>query len=228
MKKEEKVKSTKKIQKKVVAKKVVKTAIKKPKVTKYQRALEKVDTKKIYSVEEGIKSIKESSYAKFDASIDLQIKLLPAKKKEQIALRGTIKLPAGATKTKKIVVASDSTLSELEKGKINFDMLLATPETMPKLAKYAKTLGPKGLMPSPKSGTVTSNPEETLKELQSGLVEYKTDAHGIIHLPVGKKSWSDDKIKENIETVLRVLPAKQISTITLSATMSPGIRIKNI
>lgn len=230
MKKEEKIKATKKIAKKVATKKIVKKvakAIASPKISRYRKAAGKIDPLKYYDVKEAVKFVKETSYARFDSSVDLQVKLSPTKKSESVSVRGTVKLPSGATKTKKIVVASEATITELEKGKMNFDMLLATPEMMPKLAKFAKTLGPKGLMPSPKSGTVTSNPAETVKELQSGLVEYKSDAHGIVHCPVGKKSWNDEKIIANIETILRVLPPKQISSITLSATMGPGIKIKN-
>jgi len=242
MNKDEKVVATEKIKKAIIAKKekaveekkVAKTAkgitnptVKATRSGNYNKTLASVDRLKFYTIDEAIKLAKETSYVKFDASIDLQVKILPLKKSDKVAVRGTVKLPSGATKTKKIVVASEEMLLELEKGKMNFDMLLATPEMMPKLAKYAKTLGPKGLMPSPKSGTVTSDPSETLKELQTGLIEYKSDAHGIVHCSVGKKSWSDEKIKDNIETMLRVLPLKQMQSITLSTTMGPGVKVKN-
>lgn len=216
--------------KKPVAKKTSEKKESKPKKVrskKYLLAKEKIDKDKVYSLAEAIKHIKACSYTSFDGTVELHAKMQTIKKKKDdaVVFRGTVRLPSGSPKKRNIVVASDELIEEIKKGKINFDILLSTPEMMPKLAVVAKILGPKGKMPSPKAGTVTNDPAKTQEELSSGLVEYKTDAHGIIHLAVGKVSWDDEKLKTNIEALLGVLPKKNIASITLASTMGPGIKV---
>lgn len=194
---------------------------------KYNQKLEKHDRSKEFSVAEAVKKVKELSYTKFDGTVELHVRLQAKKKSEDVNVRGTINLPAGSPKVRNVAIASDELIEEIAKGKINFDILLATPEMMPKLAKVAKVLGPKGKMPSPKSGTVTADPEKTKQELSSGLVEYKTDAHGNIHVAVGKVSWDDEKLVKNIETIIGVLPKRNIVNIVLTSTMSPAVKIEN-
>lgn len=193
---------------------------------KYRTAKDKINKNENYKIEEAIKLVKSLSYAKFDATVELHIKLAATKKGEIMAMRGTVKLPCGAAKQSKVVVAMDEIIEKIEKGKIEFDILLATPAMMPRLAKVAKILGPKGMMPSPKSGTVTDDPQKTMEELSSGLVEYKTDAHGNIHMSVGKVSWDDEKIASNIAAIIHLLPKKNIVSATLSTTISPGVKIE--
>jgi len=194
---------------------------------KYNQKLEKHEKGKEYSIAEAVKKVKELSYTKFDGTVELHVRLQAKKKSEDVNVRGTINLPAGSPKVRNVVIASDELIEEIAKGKINFDILLATPEMMPKLAKVAKVLGPKGKMPSPKSGTVTADPEKTKQELSSGLVEYKTDAHGNVHIAVGKVSWDDEKLVKNIETIIGVLPKRNIVNIVLTSTMSPAVKIEN-
>lgn len=194
---------------------------------KYVAQKGKIDKDKVYSLNDAIKLVKETNYTKFDATVEMHVRVTSTKKKkeEDLQLRGTVRLPSGSPKTRKIAIASDELIESVKNGKIDFDILLATPEMMPKLAVVAKILGPKGKMPSPKAGTITKDPEKTKTELSSGLIEYKTDAHGILHLAVGKVSWDADMLKANIETILGVLPKKNITSITLASTMSPGIKV---
>jgi large subunit ribosomal protein L1 len=219
-----------KLTEKPLAKKTVVKKESKPKRArskKYLLSKEKIDKDKLYPLAEAIQHLKACSYTSFDGTVELHAKMQTIKKKkdEAVVFRGTVRLPSGSPKERKIVVASEELIEDIKKGKVNFDILLSTPEMMPKLAVVAKILGPKGKMPSPKAGTVTTDPEKTKTELSSGLVEYRTDAHGIIHLAVGKVSWDDEKLKTNIETLLAVLPKRNISSLTIGATMSPGIRL---
>ena len=187
----------------------------------------KVDKNKLYSLGDAIKLVKETNYTKFDSTVEMHVRVTSTKKKkeEELQVRGTVRLPSGSPKTRKVAIASDELIETVKKGKIDFDILLATPEMMPKLAVVAKILGPKGKMPSPKAGTVTSDPEKTKVELSGGLIEYRTDAHDIIHLAIGRVSWDNEKLQANIETILGVLPKKNIASITLASSMSPGIKV---
>lgn len=199
---------------------------KKQRSKKYSTALDAHEPNKHHAIEEAVKRVKSLSYTKFDGTVELHVRLLAKKKSDDIALRGTTHLPSGSPKQRKIVIANDELIEEIAKGKVDFDILLATPADMPKLAKVAKVLGPKGKMPSPKSGTITEDPAKTKEELSGGLVEYKTDAHGNLHVAVGKVSWDDEKIVKNIEAMLNILPKKNIVSFSLAATMSPSVKIK--
>ena len=135
-------------------------------------------------------------------------------------------LPHGTGKTLRIAVADDAILAEVESGKINFDILVATPSMMPKLAKVARVLGPRGLMPNPKNGTITDNTADAVKKLSGGQISYKTEsAAPIIHATVGKVSFGNDKLTDNISTFLESVGKTNIASVTLKSTMSPGIKL---
>jgi len=124
-----------------------------------------------------------------------------------------------------VAVASDSLIEEIAKNKLDFDVLLAEPAIMSKLAKVAKVLGPKGLMPNPKAGTIVEDAKKAAAEFTKGKIEYRPDSLGNIHLAVGKVSWDSSKIKANIEALLKVLPGARIGGVVISSTMGPGIRL---
>jgi large subunit ribosomal protein L1 len=196
------------------------TSSKKTHSKSYSAVKEKVEAKKTYSVSEGIELLKKLQRAKFDETVELHITTI-----EQ-GVSGQITLPHGTGKKTKVVIATDEVLAEVEKGKIDFDILVAEPAMMPKLAKVARILGPKGLMPNPKNGTVTANPQELVKKYEGGQINFKTEAKApIIHLTVGKASFEDKKLAENIKTVFTAVKKERISSVVLKSTMSPGIRI---
>ena len=218
---EKKVKSSKQQKPKATSEKSAPTRGK-----KYLSALANIETHKFYANTEAIKKVKTLSYTKFDGTIELHARFIPKKKTDEVTLRGTINLPEGTPKESKIIVTNDEVINKISKGIVDFDILLATPADMPKLAKLAKILGPKGKMPSPKNGTVTDDPVKAKNELSSGLIEYKSDAYGNLHIAVGKVSWSDEKLLNNVEAVLSVLPKKNLSSVSLAATMSPSVKLK--
>ncbi len=157
-------------------------------------------------------------------TIELVINL--THKKGQDPIRKVINLPSGLVKNPKIAICNEDILAKLEKGVIDFDLLISTPTMMPKLAKYAKILGPKGLMPNPKSGTVSEKPENAKKELMSGNIEIKQDKTNIIHLAVGKIEWGTEKISKNIEAVIKEVPSNRIISIFISSSQSPSFKIQ--
>jgi large subunit ribosomal protein L1 len=216
---------------------------------KYRAAAEKIEKDKAYSIEEAIKIIKDNKTANFDESVEVHIKTnIDAKKGDQ-NVRGTVVLPYGSGKTKKIAVITSTAQDEAKKAgadivggeeliekmskKIDFDILVATPEMMPKLAKVAKILGPKGLMPNPKTETVTTKIKETVESLKKGKAAYKNDDSGNVHQLVGKVSFENEKLVENIKTFIdnieknkpTGLKGKLISNITVCSTMGQGIRV---
>ncbi|MBI3495001.1 50S ribosomal protein L1 [Candidatus Berkelbacteria bacterium] len=191
--------------------------------TRYLEAKQLVDYKKSYALSEAVELAKKTSWAKFDGTVELHIKTQG--KKGQDALRGTLVLPAGNPKSPNVVVADDAIVEQIAKGKFEFDVLLAEPAMMPKLAKVAKVLGPKGLMPSPKAGTVVDDAKKALEEFAKGKIEYRSDSLGNIHVAVGKVSWDSAKIQSNIEAIIKVIPRTRIANVTLSSTMGPGIAV---
>jgi large subunit ribosomal protein L1 len=197
---------------------------KKIKGKKLVEALKLVDTNRKYDYPVAIELVKKTSYTKFDGTVEMHIKT--SLKKGQELLRGLVEMPAGSAKLPKVVIADENVIEEIKANKINFDILIATPALMPKLATVARILGPKGLMPSPKSGTVVEDPKKALEEFRKGKVEYKSDPLGNIHIPVGKVSWSVEKLESNIKAVLSSLPTGRIVSISLSATMGPGVKVK--
>lgn len=173
-----------------------------------------------YSVEEAMELVKQTSYSKFTGAVEMHIKV------RGDSVRGTIVLPHGNGKTKKVAVADDDTLEAIAAGKIDFDVLIATPAQMPKLAKYAKILGPKGLMPSPKAGTVTEDIEGVRKEIAGGRIEYRADKTKAVHMSIGKTSFTVEQLVENYKVVETILLSQKIMSITVCATQGPGIKVK--
>jgi len=178
------------------------------------------DKNKSYKLSEAISILKGFKGSKFDETVELHLNV-----KEE-GLSGTLSLPHGTGKEVRIKVADDALIEEIEKGKIDFDVLIASPSLMPRLAKVAKVLGPRGLMPNPKNGTVTDDPKPLMEKLSKGQIRFKTESKApVIHLSVGKVSFDADKLSENISTVISSVGSNKISKVTLKSTMSPGIKI---
>ncbi len=179
-----------------------------------------VDKNKKYPLPDALALLRKVKIAKFDETVELHINTTEA------GISGMVKLPYGTGKEIKVAVADDTLLQEIEKGKINFDILIATPDMMPSLAKVAKILGPRGLMPNPKNGTISQDPASALKKFQGGQISFKTENKiPVIHLSVGKTSFEDEKLKENITTVISTIKKDRIKNATLTSTMSPGIKL---
>lgn len=187
---------------------------------KYRLAVKDLDKTLVYPLAEAVEVLKKHAYAGFDASVDLHVKV----KTENV--RGTVTLPNGSGKTKKVALATDEVIEQIAAGKLDFDVLLATPAQMPKLARYAKLLGPKGLMPSPKAGTVTSEPEKIQAEISGGRIEYRGDKNNVVHLSVGRVSFESAKLVENIQAILQALISAKVQSVSVAPTMGPGIKIK--
>lgn len=208
--------------KKSAKKKTVKAKVRSK---KYQEIVGLVDRTKLYPLTEAVTLIKKTSYTKFDGTVELHVNLNPLSLGEKKDYRTGVSLPHGTGKEVKVAIANDAIIDEITAGKINFDVLVAHPSMMPKLAKVARILGPKGLMPNPKTGTVTQDPEKRAKELSSGQVNIKTEpGNPIIHMPIGKVSFPDQDLVDNIKAVLSALAGK-VAKVSLSATMGPGIKV---
>ena len=219
---------------------------------KFVEASSKVDRKKEYTKEEAIKLAKETSITKFDGTIEVAFKLNVDPKKADQQLRGSLVLPNGTGKSKRVlVIAKGEQAESAKKAKADFvgdtdmiekiekenffdyDVIIATPDMMPILAKVGKVLGPKGLMPNPKTGTVTTNVASAIDDVKKGMVEYKTDTFGNVHTIVGKASFEDKKLVENLTYIFneinKVKPQSVkgtfIQNMTVSATMGPGIKV---
>lgn len=219
---------------------------------KYLEAASKIEKNKAYSKEEAIKLVKETSIASFDASVEIAIKLNLDTKKADQQLRGAIVLPNGTGKVKRVLVIAKGAQAEAAKAAgadyvgdtdmlekiekenwFDFDTMVATPDMMPQLGKLGKVLGPKGLMPNPKTGTVTMDTKKAVEEIKKGRVEYRTDSYGNIHVLLGKVSFEDTKLIENMNALMSVIqkskPAavkgKYILNVSVSSTMGPGVKI---
>ena len=188
-----------------------------------------IEKNKQYSVKEALKLVEEVHMAKFDETVELHINTLTT------GINGHVTLPHGTGKQTKVAIlapnkdqkAAEDLLKEIEAGKINFDILVATPDAMPKLAKVARILGPRGLMPNPKNGTVTPNPDAVAKQYAGGQVNFKTEAKTpIIHMSVGKLSFGPEKLAENIQAALHAVKAANMKSVTLKSTMSPGLKLQ--
>ncbi len=192
-----------------------------PHSNNYQKAKKIVDKNKIYTLEEAIKLLKEIKYAKFDESIELHFNV------DETGLKGEIELPHSTGKTVRVAIVDDKILANLEKGLIDFDILITHPSFMPKLAKFAKVLGPKGLMPNPKAGTISPKPEEVAKKFQKGTLRWKTEAKfPLIHQMIGKISFEDKALMENAKAFILAVGASHITQAVIKSTMSPGIKIE--
>lgn len=187
---------------------------------KYVSIRSKVDKTKKYPVSEAIALIKSLSYSSFDGTITLDGVVREAGKV------ATLSLPNSTGKTVKVEIVTDEVIEKIAAGTIDFDVLVTTPAFMPKLAKYARVLGPKGLMPNPKSGTVTSKPKEKKAELEKGSFDLKTEKKApVVHINIGKVSMNDKKLIENVDYLLGRLKDQMLQA-TISATMSPSIKLE--
>lgn len=222
------------------------------KVTKRIKELnKKVDVKKEYSLEEAIKTLKEVSKVKFDESFDCAIRLGVDPRHADQMVRGTVTLPHGTGKEVKVLVLSKNTpadvalnagadhagyedyLEKIKGGWADIDVIIATPDAMPELGKLGRVLGPKGLMPNPKSGTVTPDVEKAVKEVKAGKIEFRVDKTGIVHVSLGKLSFSADQLLDNaksfIGTIVKLKPSTAkgtyVKSLYLSSTMGPGMKI---
>jgi len=220
---------------------------------RYNEALSKVDKTKNYTKEEAVKLVKETANAKFDSTIEVAMYLNLDTKKADQQLRGAVVLPHGTGKTKKVLVIAKGDaqkaardagadyvgdmdmVEKIEKENwFDFDTLIATPDAMPLLGRLGRVLGPKGLMPNPKTGTVTTDVAKAINDVKSGRVEYRTDSFGNVHGVIGKASFDEEKLVENlntfVSTILKLKPATvkgdYVKNITISSTMGPGIKIQ--
>lgn len=218
---------------------------------KYLEAIKKIDDTRKYTLEEGLALLKEVSYAKFDESIDMAVRLGVDPRKADQMVRGSVALPHGTGKTVTILVfakgekekeAQDAGADyvggaeyaeKIQEGWLEFDRVIATPDMMSVVGKLGRILGPRGLMPNPKSGTVTFDIEQTVKAVKAGQVEFRVEKAGIIHCPIGKRSFSVEYLVDNakalLETLLRLKPAtskgQYIRSIAVSSTMGIGIKL---
>lgn len=218
---------------------------------KYQEALKLVDRTKKYPLAEAVELTKKTSFAKFDATVEIAFRLNIDPRKAEQNLRGTVSLPHGTGRTVRVLVIAKSEkakaaleagadyagdteyLDKIKGGWFEFDVVIATPDMMGELGKLGRVLGPKGLMPNPKTGTVTMDVEKTVKEFKAGKVEYRTDKTGNILVPVGKVSFASNQLAENIQIVYRQLMRVKPVTVkgvymlnvSMCSSMSPGIKI---
>ncbi|MGG3449696.1 MULTISPECIES: 50S ribosomal protein L1 [Bacillaceae] len=218
---------------------------------KFQEAAKLVDRTKQYSVEEAIELVKKTSTVKFDATVEAAFRLGIDPKKADQQIRGALVLPNGTGKTQRVLVfakgekvkeaeaagadyVGDSEyITKIQQGWFEFDVIVATPDMMGEVGKLGRVLGPKGLMPNPKTGTVTFDLEKALQEIKAGKVEYRADKAGNIHVPVGKVSFDNEKLVENFaaifDTMLKVKPSAAkgvyMKNVSVTSTMGPGVKI---
>lgn len=216
-----------------------------------KKILEKVDTKKEYSLEDAIKTLKDLSSVKFVESLDVAVRLGVDPRHADQMVRGTVSLPHGTGKEVKVLVIAkgakaqealdagadyagfEEYLEKIKNGWADVDVIIATPDTMAELGKLGKVLGPKGLMPNPKSGTVTMDVAKAVKEVKAGKIEFRVDKTGIVHTSVGKLNFEVDKLVENtrafINTILKLKPptakGQYVKSLYISSTMGPGLKI---
>ncbi len=210
-----------------------------------------MDRNKRYGLEEGVKLLLETAHAKFDEGVDLAIRLGVDPKKSDQMVRGTVVLPHGTGRKVRVLafakgqkekealdagadfVGAEDLIEKISKGWLDFDKAIATPDMMGLVSKLGKILGPRGLMPNPKVGTVTFDLEKAIKEIKAGKVEFKVEKAGVVHVPVGKVSFGFGQLLENIKTLLEVIlrvkpPTSKgiyMRTVALSTTMGPGIKV---
>lgn len=218
---------------------------------KYKEALSKVDRTKLYDLEEAIEIAKKISFAKFDETVEAAIKLGVDPRHADQMVRGSVTLPHGTGKQVRVLVfakgekareaqeagadyfGDEDLVKKIQEGWFDFDKVVATPDMMGTVGKLGKVLGPRGLMPNPKVGTVTNDVKKVVSDLKAGMIEFRVDKAGIIHAPIGKKSFETEKLKENFlalcESLLKAKPAsakgQYIRGVTISTTMGPGIKV---
>jgi len=219
----------------------------------YQKVSEKLEAGKLYSLEEAVKLASETNPSKFDASVEIHVRLNVDPRQADQNIRTTVSLPHGTGKTIRVavfapeadhkaakaagadVVGDETFTAQLDKEIVDFDILVATPQYMPKLGKYARLLGPRGLMPNPKSGTVATDVAKAVNEAKAGKVEYRVDKQAIVHLSFGKVSFGADKLTDNAKAFFESLQSQKpsslkggyVKSITIGTTMGPGIKVEN-
>ena len=226
------------------------------KLTKKQKETQKnIDTSKEYTLAEAVALLKKAKKAKFDESVDIAVRLGVDPKHADQVVRGTVALPHGTGKSVRVLVIAkpekqdeareagadhvgfDDYIKKIQEGWTDVDVIIAAPDTMAELGKIGKILGPRGLMPNPKSGTVTPNVGQAVKEVKAGKIDFRVDKTGIVHSIIGKLSFDDAKIQDNVNAfvnmIIKLKPAAAkgtyVKSITLSSTMGPGIKIdKNL
>lgn len=217
----------------------------------YREAAAKIDRTNLYTPAEAVKLVKDSAHKKFDETVEVHFRLGVDTRKADQNIRGSISLPHGTGKSVRVavfaegekareaeeagadVIGSDELVAQIQAGEINFDAAIATPSMMAKVGRIGKILGPRGLMPNPKLGTVTMDVAKMVGELKAGRVEYRADRYGICHVPMGRVSFDDQKLIENYAAlyteILRVKPAsakgKYVKSISMSSTMGPGVKV---
>jgi large subunit ribosomal protein L1 len=218
---------------------------------KYLEAAKLVDNTKVYAIEEAIELAKKTNFAKFDATVEVAFRLGVDPKKADQQIRGAVVLPNGTGKTQRVLVfakgekakeaeaagadyVGDSEfITKIQQGWFDFDVIVATPDMMGEVGKLGRVLGPKGLMPNPKTGTVTFDVEKAINEIKAGKVEYRVDKAGNIHVPIGKASFENEKLVENFqtifETMMKVKPSAAKGTymknVSVTTTMGPGVKV---
>src|SRR5690625_6430038 len=218
---------------------------------KYQEAVQKVDREKEYTVQEALELVKETAPARFDETVEAAVRLGVDPKKADEQIRGGMVLPHGTGKTQRVLVfakgdkvkeaeeagadyvGDDELIAKINQGWFEFDVIVATPDMMAEVGKLGRVLGPKGLMPNPKTGTVTFEVEKAVKDIKAGQIEYRVDNASNLHVPIGKVSFDDEQLVENftaiMETLIRIKPQASKGTyvrnVAVTSTMGPGIKI---
>ena len=218
---------------------------------KYTEALKQVDKNKSYTAEEAVELLKKVDYAKFDATVEVAINLDVDPKQADQQIRGAIVLPNGTGKTQKVIVfaegqqakdaeaagadivGSDDLVEKIQDGWLDFDVAVATPPMMAKVGRLGRVLGPKGLMPNPKTGTVTMDVTKAVNDIKAGQVTYRVDPNGLIHAPIGKLSFDTEKITQNFDAfygaIVKARPASlkgnYVTSVNLTSTFGPGLKI---
>ena len=222
---------------------------------RYKAAITKVDQKKVYSVDDAVDRVKEMATAKFNEAVDIAVRLGVDPKKADQAVRGTVALPHGIGKEVRVLVLAkppkdeeakaagadhvgfQDYIQKIQQGWADIDVIIATPDSMGEVGKLGKVLGPRGLMPNPKSGTVTMDVGKAVKEVKAGKIEFRVDKAGILHATIGKANFEKQKLVDNVNaflnTVVRLKPAtakgQYIKSIAISSTMSPSVHVdKNV
>ncbi len=216
-----------------------------------RNAAEKIDRNKVYSLDEAVKLVKDNATAKFDETIEVAMNLGVDPRHADQMVRGVVGLPAGTGKDVKVavfakgekadeakaagadIVGAEDLVAEIQKGEINFDRAIASPDMMPLVGRLGKILGPRGLMPNPKVGTVTPNVADAVKAAKAGSVEFRVEKAGIVHAGVGKASFDEDKIAENVrafvDAVIKAKPegakGAYVKKVSMSSTMGPGVQV---
>jgi len=217
---------------------------------KYRTAAATLEPRKLYNTREAVDRVKSTAYAKFDESVDIAVRLGVDPKHADQIVRGTVSLPNGTGKSIRVLVITQGDkareaegagadavgieyIQKIKDGWLDTDVIVATPDVMAQLAPLGKVLGPRGLMPNPKAGTVTQDVGKAVRELKAGKIEFRVDKSGIVHAPIGKKSFSPEKLEQNLqafmEAIVRARPAAAkghyVRSVTVSSTMGPGVPV---